>query len=180
MAGDRLFVTGHIGDGAIGLKARLAARAGDAWPLGPDHRAYLDDRYLAPRPRNAIAAALRRHAHAAMDVSDGFVGDLTKMLGLARLGAEVRLDDVPLSVAARAAIRRDPALLDVALTGGDDYEVLASVPAGATKAFLAECLAAGVPAVEVGVVGAAAGAVRFLNADGGERRFARGSYVHGR
>jgi thiamine-monophosphate kinase len=176
--GDLILVTGHIGDAAIGLKARLASRAGQPWPLAADHLAYLEGRYLTPRPRNAAAAALRRHASAAMDVSDGFVGDLTKMLALAGLGAEVRLDDVPLSVAARAAIRRDPALLETALTGGDDYEVLACVPASVAKVFLAACLAEGVPAVEIGAV-REAGPVRFLDADGFERRFARGSYVHG-
>lgn len=177
-AGDLLFVTGHIGDAAIGLRARLAERAGAPWPLAADHLALLESRYLVPRPRTAIAAALRHHASAAMDVSDGFVGDLSKMLSLAGLGAEVRLDDVPLSVAARAAIRRDPALLETALTGGDDYEVLASVPPGEAMAFVAACLAAGVPAVEVGFVREGA-AVRFVDADGEERRFGRGSYVHG-
>jgi len=177
--GDRLFVTGHIGDGAIGLRARLAARAGASWPLAPDHLAYLDDRYLAPRPRCAIAAALRDHAHAAMDVSDGFVGDLAKMLALAGIGADVRLDDVPLSVAARAAIRRDGALWETALTGGDDYEVLASVPAAEARAFAAECLAAGIPVSEIGVAGEPGAALRFLDEDGRERRFGRGSYVHG-
>ncbi len=178
-AGDLLFSTGHIGDAAIGLRLRLAERAGGQWPLAADHIAYLTDRYLLPRPRTAVAAALRRHASAAMDVSDGFVGDLTKMLALAGVGADVQLDEVPHSVAARAAIRRDPALLDTALTGGDDYEILASVPAGEAKAFVAACLAAGVPAVQVGLVTGEGAPLRFLDVDGRERRFARGSYVHG-
>ncbi len=177
--GDLLFVTGHIGDAAIGLKLRLAERAGGRWPLTDDHLAYLTDRYLVPRPRSGVATALRRRASAAMDVSDGFVGDLTKMLALAGVGADVQLDEVPHSVAARAAIRHDPALLDTALTGGDDYEILASVPAAEAKAFVAGCLAAGVPAVQVGIVTGQGTPLRFLDADGRERRFARGSYVHG-
>lgn len=177
--GDLLFATGHIGDAAIGLKARLAERAGAGWPLADDHLAYLTDRYLLPRPRTAVAAALRRHASAAMDVSDGLVGDLTKMLALAGVGADVQLDEVPLSVAARAAIRHDPALLDTALTGGDDYEILSSVPAEEAKAFVAACLAAGVPAVQVGIVTEKGAPLRFLDQQGRERRFARGSYVHG-
>lgn len=178
-SGDLLFVTGHIGDAAIGLRARLAERSGAAWPLADDHLAYLRGRYLLPRPRTAIVAVLRQHASAAMDVSDGFVGDLTKMLALAGFGADVHLDEVPHSVAARAAIRHDPALAEAALTGGDDYEILASVPAGEAKAYVAGCLAAGVPAVQVGIVTQAGAPLRFLDKDGSERRFARGSYVHG-
>jgi thiamine-monophosphate kinase len=178
-AGDRLFVTGTIGDAAIGLKARLAARSGSPWPLTQDHLAFLDQRYLLPRPRNAIAAALRRHAHAAMDISDGFVGDLTKMIHLAGLGADIQLDEVPQSVAARSAIRRDPALLETALTGGDDYEVLAAVPADSAKAFAEECLAVGVQVTEVGVVGHKVHRVRFFNRHGQEKTFTNASYVHG-
>jgi thiamine-monophosphate kinase len=177
--GDRLFVTGTIGDAAIGLKARLAARSGHVWPLAEDHLAFLETRYLVPRPRNAMAAALRRHAHAAMDISDGFVGDLTKMIGLAGAGADVHLDEVPHSVAARAAIRYDTALLETALTGGDDYEVLAAVPEGETKAFAAACLAAGVQVTEVGRVQDKGAPVRFLDADCEIKNFVRVSYVHG-
>jgi thiamine-monophosphate kinase len=177
--GDRLFVTGTIGDAAIGLKARLDARSGNAWPLTPDHLAFLDQRYLLPRPRTAIAAALRQHAHAAMDISDGFVGDLSKMIALAGLGADVQLDEIPHSVAARAAIRRDPALLETALTGGDDYEVLAAVPADKAKAFMADCLTVGVQVTEVGRVQDKGATIRFLNPDGTAKTFAQGSYVHG-
>jgi thiamine-monophosphate kinase len=177
--GDKLFVTGTIGDAAIGLKARLAARSGHSWPLAEDHLTFLNQRYLVPRPRNTIAAALRHHAHAAMDISDGFVGDLRKMIGLAGLGADIQLDEVPHSVAARAAIRRDPALLETALTGGDDYEVLAAVPVDKAKAFVADCLTVGVQVTEVGRVQDKDVPIRFLEADGTAKTFARGSCVHG-
>jgi thiamine-monophosphate kinase len=178
-AGDRIFVTGHVGDAAIGLRLRSAQREGRTSPLAQDHRGYLIDRYLVPRPRNEVAAALRDHAHAAMDVSDGFVGDLTKMISLSGLGADVYLEDVPLSVAARAAIRNDPALLETALTGGDDYEVLATVPKDKASAFTADCLACGIQPVLVGVVQDQNAPIRFLDADGKVRGFAKGSYVHG-
>jgi thiamine-monophosphate kinase len=178
-AGDRLFVTGTIGDAAIGLKARLDSRGGSPWPLAEDHLGFLDQRYLVPRPRFAIASVLRSHAHAAMDISDGFVGDLSKMIALAGMGADIRLDDVPHSVAARAAIRLRPELVETALTGGDDYEVLAAVPATGAKAFAADCLALGLQATEVGFVTGDGAPIRFLEADGKVRSFARGSYVHG-
>jgi thiamine-monophosphate kinase len=178
--GDRLFVTGTIGDAAIGLMAYLDRRAGKPWLLAADHHGFLRERYLKPCPRTAIAGALRRDAHAAMDVSDGFVGDLAKMLGLSGLGADVHLADVPYSVAARAAMRQDPRLSETALTGGDDYEVLAAVPADKAKRFLAACLAVGVRVTEVGFVRAAGDPIRFLDADNRPVSFAQSSYVHGR
>jgi thiamine-monophosphate kinase len=114
-----------------------------------------------------------------MDISDGFVGDLSKMIALAGFGADIRLDDVPHSVAARAAMRYRPALIETALTGGDDYEVLAAIPASGTRSFTAECLALGVQATEVGFVTGKGAAIRFLEADDTVRTFPRGSYVHG-
>lgn len=182
-SGDILFVTGTIGDAAIGLRARTAARSQQREPaqfaLSPDHLQFLNDRYLVPRPRNAIASVLRKYASAAMDISDGFVGDLTKMLSLAGLGADVQLGDVPHSVAARAAIRNAPDLNETALTGGDDYEVVAAVPAISAERFLRDCLATGTQVTRVGTVLAKGEAIRFLEDNGRERHFAQGSYAHG-
>jgi thiamine-monophosphate kinase len=177
--GDRLVVTGFIGDGAVGLKVRAAERAGQRWPLTADHVSYLRARYLSPRARHTLAQAVQAHARAAMDISDGFVGDLSKMLALSGFGADVHLADVPLSVAARAAVRFDAALADAALTGGDDYELLAAVPQESVGGYLSACLRAGVPATVVGVVTGRGAPVRFLDAAGAERSFGRGSYVHG-
>ena len=142
-------------------------------------RSFLNDRYLVPRPRNAIASVLRKHATAAMDISDGFIGDLTKMLSLAGLGADIKLGDVPYSVAARAAIRNDPDLQETALTGGDDYEVVAAVSALNVESFMRECLVTGTQVTRVGTVLARGEAIRFLEDDGRERHFAHGSYSHG-
>ena len=63
-----------------------------------------------------------------MDVSDGFIGDLTKMLKLEALGASLVVTDLPLSQAVRAALAHEPSLCAKALTGGDDYEVICCVP----------------------------------------------------
>lgn len=178
-AGDFLYVTGTIGDAAIGLQRELARRAGADWPLAEDHLSYLSARYRLPRARLAVAATLRQHASAAMDISDGFAGDLIKMISLAGYGADVFLADVPLSVATRAAIRHKPDLRDTALTGGDDYELLIAVPSSKAKTFQAECLAKGVAVSRVGIVTDRQVPVRFLEADGSERTFRNPSYVHG-
>jgi thiamine-monophosphate kinase len=178
VAGDRLVVTGTVGDGAIGLRVRAAERDGRRWPLSADHLAFLRGRYLVPQARISVAAAMQRHARAAMDISDGFVGDLRKMVRLSGHGADVRLADVPHSVAARAAMRFDPAFRDIALTGGDDYEILAAVPAENVRELTAECLRSGIPLTDVGTVTGLGASIRFLGPEGRERNFARGSYEH--
>ena len=173
-AGDRLCVSGHIGDAALGLALRLAPDAG----FEPAHRDILLDRYLHPRPRLSLVPALRRHARAAMDVSDGLVGDLTKRLAGTGLTARIDGPSVPLSPAARAAIARDPGRLATALTGGDDYEILCAVPPDSVAAFLADAEAAGVPAAEIGSVEAGDEAPRFLDAQGHAMDFARTAFSH--
>ncbi|MCJ2012145.1 thiamine-phosphate kinase [Methylobacterium sp. J-076] len=173
--GDRLCVSGTVGDGALGL----LLRRDPAWASALDGgmRAHLADRYLHPRPRLPLAPLLRRHASAAMDVSDGFAGDLAKMLGDGR-GALVEAGAVPLSPAAAAALRAEPGLVVPVLTGGDDYEVLCAVPPGALDAFLAECAGAGLAMTAVGTVVAGDRVPAFAMADGTHRRFAAGAFSH--
>ncbi|TFZ59686.1 thiamine-phosphate kinase [Methylorubrum sp. Q1] len=173
-AGDRLCVSGTIGDAALGLALRLTPDPA----LAPLHRDALLDRYLHPRPRLALGPVLRRHARAAMDVSDGLAGDLTKMFAGIGLTARIDVPAVPLSPAAQAAISGDASRLDTALTGGDDYEILCAVPPGSVGAFLAEARAAGIPVAEIGTVEAGDGPPRFHDAHGREMSFACASFSH--
>ena len=78
-AGDRVVVTGTIGDAALGLLLRNDMAAAERWSLGREASNNLQQRYLVPQPRLAIAEILRAHASAAMDVSDGLAGDLAKL-----------------------------------------------------------------------------------------------------
>ena len=172
--GDRLYVTGAIGDAAIGLVLRQGRG-----PVIPEpERGFLVGRYLEPQPRVALAAAMAAHANGGMDVSDGFVGDLTKMLAASGATADVAVDRVPLSPAARAAIDADPGLFAVALTRGDDYEILASVPPAQVAAFEAAAAAAGVPVASFGEAAAGGAPPRFVGPDGGAIAFAETSYNH--
>ena len=86
--GDLIFVSGTIGDAALGLALRNDP-ARD-WPLNPAQQQHLSDRYLLPQPRNALAEAVRTHASAAMDVSDGLVGDLTKLARVSQVARQCR------------------------------------------------------------------------------------------
>lgn len=172
--GDRLYVSGTIGDAALGLRLRLG--------LGPElsepHRRHLLDRYLLPRPRLALRAAMAAHAQGGMDVSDGFVGDLTKMLRVSGVSARIELKNLPLSPAAAAAIAADPALFEIAATGGDDYELLAAVAPSAAREFEAAALAAGVAATCVGEAVAGSAPPEFIGRDGRRAQFRRGAFSH--
>ncbi len=176
-AGDRVVITGTIGDAALGLKLRTDRGAAKRWKLDPRMRRHLASRYLVPQPRHAVAEAVRRYANASMDVSDGLVGDLGKLLRASGLGATVEISKVPLSKAARAAIAADPAAIETVLTGGDDFEVIATMPARAVAAFQAMARRAGVATREIGKVTAGQGA-RFLDRGGRELRFRRASFSH--
>ena len=175
-AGDLIFVSGTIGDSALGLQARLSPQRFAALSLGA--RAHLLARYLDPEPRLALAPVLRAHASAGMDVSDGLVGDVTKMLKASGVSAVIRLCDAPLSDAAREAIAMETALFETAMTGGDDYELLVAVSPQKAKVLQGDARAAGVPLTLFGEAMAGAGPPRFIGADGAQMIFARGSFSH--
>jgi thiamine-monophosphate kinase len=174
---DHLCVTGTIGDAVLGLALLQGRARGWAGALIEDERAFLIDRYRQPRPRLAAAAAVLANASAAMDISDGLAGDLAKMMRVSGATAEVDLDSVALSAAARAAVAADPGLLDSLVTGGDDYEILCAVPPEASARYVDACRAAGVSAAVIGTVreGDALPVFRYR---GTERRYQRGSFSH--
>ena len=177
-AGERVVVTGTIGDAALGLRLRRDASAAPRWGLTPEQRDHLEARYLVPEPRTAIAEILRAHASAAMDVSDGLAGDLGKLCRASGVGAEIAAARVPLSNGARAALAQEPALIETILTGGDDYEVVACVPAGKVETLRQQASAAGVAVTEIGAVTAGQGTARFLGPDGRPLVFRQPSFSH--
>jgi thiamine-monophosphate kinase len=175
-AGDALFVTGTVGDAALGLTLRQTPKAGDS--LTSAQRDHLLMRYLMPEPRNTLAETLRTHASAALDVSDGLVGDLAKLCRASGVSTQIDVSRIPLSDAARALLTADPALLERALTGGDDYEILAAVPAGKSESFRAGARAAEVDVTEIGRLEAGKTAPRFIGPDRRPLAFERPSYSH--
>jgi thiamine-monophosphate kinase len=176
-SGDVVLVSGTIGDGALGLKVHGPGKPGWVAALAEEERAFLADRYLHPQPRYGLAPALQRHASAAMDVSDGLIGDLSKLLKASAAGAEIELDTVPLSAAARAALMADPALAELAWTGGDDYEILCTAPEGEVFALVGAAAEAGIPLIAIGRIVPEPEVVRYRGSGVGPVPGA-GSYSH--
>jgi thiamine-monophosphate kinase len=176
--GDRVVVTGTIGDAALGVWLRRDPTKAGQWGLGRNHQDHLKSRYLLPQPRNALIDTLRAHATAAMDVSDGLAGDLAKLCRASGVAAEVDVWRVPLSDAVRVARNMEPALVETILTGGDDYEVLATIPADVVPAFFNAAVTADVKVTEIGRIAAGDGTARFVSEHGEVLRFARPSFSH--
>jgi thiamine-monophosphate kinase len=151
-AGDRLFVTGTLGDAALGLKLRQQPGLAQSWGLACGAVAHLVSRYLRPMPRLGLAAALNGFASAAMDLSDGLAKDLGRLCCASGVAARLRVRDLPLSAPARALLEREPAQLTGILAGGDDYEILAAVPFEHAARFAAAAAESGVSVTQIGVL----------------------------
>ena len=171
--GDRVFVTGTIGDAALGVMIRK----GKDWQLNEPQRQHLLSRYLMPQPRNVLAEAVRTHASAAMDISDGFAGDFAKLCRASGVAADIDVTQVPLSDAAKAVMAADRGMFESVLTGGDDYEIVCTVPAAKAGRFHDAAKAANVAVSEIGEIKAGEGA-RFLGTDGRALAFKRASFSH--
>lgn len=117
-AGDAVYVSGTLGDAALGLK--LLATNNQQ----PTTENYLINRYLTPQPRLTLGQALRVIVSSAMDISDGLVQDMGHICAASGVGAKIYEDALPIS----AAAQQRPDYLEAALSGGDDYELLFTVP----------------------------------------------------
>lgn len=121
---DAVCVSGTLGDAALGLRI-LQGKIADI-PL--EYKDYLVDRYHSPQPRVTLSQAIQPYLHSAIDISDGFVADLGHICRTSSVGAMIEQADIPLSDATRYLVERDPSLWEVILTGGDDYELLCTLP----------------------------------------------------
>ncbi|MGJ5179405.1 thiamine-phosphate kinase [Bradyrhizobium oligotrophicum] len=176
--GDRVMVTGTIGDAALGLrilqgKAEAAALADD-----PAVRDMLIGRYRVPQPRAALAAAVREFATAAMDVSDGLAGDLAKLCAASRVSADIALPHIPTSAAAAKLLTMGVVQPETLISGGDDYEILCAIPPAQCPSFRTAAGLAGVAVADIGVIVDGPGAPRVLDGQGRPVILQRLSYSH--
>jgi thiamine-monophosphate kinase len=115
----------------------------------------LEDRYHHPRPRLGLGIALRAHATACADVSDGLAADAGHIAAASAVGLRINLEQVPTSAAASAwlELQDDPIAARLALvTGGDDYELVCTVPADQREAFMSKAAALGIEVTVIGQV----------------------------
>jgi thiamine-monophosphate kinase len=175
VAGDTVWVSGSIGDGALGL----GAIRGELKGLSAAETRFLAGRYRLPQPRVALGPRLVGLAHAAMDVSDGLVQDLGHLCRASGLAARIEAARVPLSGAGKAALAADQSLLALVLAGGDDYEVLFPAPPGAAAAVARLSEALGLELSAIGTLAdGEAGRVTAVGADGAEITVGRGGWRH--
>ncbi len=154
-AGDDIWVSGTLGDAALGLRILRGLAAAE------DELLELVDRYRTPRPRLELGRRLRGIATAAQDVSDGLLADLGHILKASAAGAEVRAAALPISAPARAM----PGALDAALSGGDDYELLFTAPLAARAAVQDAARVAAVEVTRIGRIEGQAG-LRLIGPEG--------------
>jgi thiamine-monophosphate kinase len=176
--GDRVVVSGTIGDAALGLDILKGGAAAAALDENAGARELLIGRYRVPQPRNALAIAVRDHAHAAMDVSDGLAGDLTKLCAASGVSAAIDAPGIPLSPDAAKLLAQGVASLETLISGGDDYEILCAVPEARFEAFAQAAGRAGVAVTSIGTIIAGTAAPSFLDAQGRELVLTRRSFSH--
>ena len=172
--GDRILVTGTIGDGIFGL----AAHRGELPDLAEPARRALAQRYVLPQPRVALGRMLAEQglAHAGMDGSDE--SPITaRGSAPSHCGARVEVASVPLSDAVAELVAADPALIATAITGGDDYELLLAVPPERVPDVLAAARQSQTAIAEIGTFMPTAG-LTFLDRDSRPLAFEKAGFTH--
>ena len=176
--GDRIMVTGTIGDATLGLDILKGGLVGAALADQGEAREFLIGRYRVPQPRNVLALALRDHASAAMDVSDGLAGDLAKLCAASSVSAAIDVPAIPVSEAAGGLLARGVIGIEALVSGGDDYEVLCTVPDALCERLAEAARSAGVLLSVIGQIEPGRRAPRFLDAQGRAIELAHRSYSH--
>ena len=124
-----LYVTGTIGDSALGLYCRKNPNI----KIPKKHTNYLKNRYLLPEPRTELTNFINKNASSSTDISDGLYSDLKNICTTSNLGAEIYFAKIPLSIAAQGIIKVNSKLKEKIINGGDDYEILFTGPNGLDK-----------------------------------------------
>lgn len=168
--GDQVFVSGTPGDAAAGLAVEQGRLQADA-----DAATYLRKRFLFPTPRMALGKCLRGYASACIDVSDGLLGDVGKLAHASGCGVELSYEKLPVSEALVEAVGDDRAR-ELALTGGDDYELCFTVSPENVAKLCKELPPERWGYSLIGTMRAAPGAV--VSKDGNVMEFSHSGYDH--
>jgi thiamine-monophosphate kinase len=184
--GDLLYVTGTIGDALAGLRLlnerpARPARHHPRTPLSTRHRKFLIGRHLRPTARIAEGKwfSTRRFVTSAIDLSDGLSGDLRHICEESHVGASLDLGALPLSPACWAyAASRELDPVDLALTGGEDYELLFTVSPRQRLRLERTALKRGFSLTCIGKIHPLRFGIQAVSLDGQRHRLANTSYNH--
>ncbi|HKH00286.1 MAG TPA: thiamine-phosphate kinase [Bradyrhizobium sp.] len=176
--GDRIVVTGTIGDARLGLDILKGGAVAAALADNAAARDMLVGRYRVPQPRSAIAQAVRDHANASMDVSDGLAGDLAKLCVASGVTAVIDAPSIPLSGSAASLVASGVVGIEALVSGGDDYELLCAIPENHFDAFAKAADLARVAVSPIGTIIAGTSAPKFLDEQGRVMPLPRLSYSH--
>ena len=171
VAGEHIYVSGTVGDAALGLRALR----GEALGLAESDLEALVARYRVPEPRLDLGWLLPDGA--AIDVSDGLIADIGHVCAASGLGATIEADRVPLSGAARRALERGSVEIADLLTGGDDYELVFTAPADRGGAIREASAKARVPVARIGSMTEGA-AISVVDSSGAPIRIGDTGYRH--
>lgn len=154
--GDAIFVSGTLGDSAAGLHLLLKQQKAST-----AEQNYLLQRHLRPTPRISLGQALLDYSQCAMDISDGLLADLCHILKASQCGAEIYVENLPLSNALKHCYSLAQAE-QFALTGGEDYELCFTVPPIHISAIQQLSLKLGINCRQIGIITAQAEQLTLL------------------
>lgn len=177
-AGDLVYVSGTIGDAALGLAARRGPSLAKTCQLSADMSAVLDAAYSRPTPPVGLAPVIQKYATAAMDVSDGLAKDFDRMCRAAGVGGRIEAARVPLSGAAQAVLAGGGVSIADLVTGGEDYQVLATVAPETAEAFERAAGDVGVPVACIGSILEPAAGTCVVDTEGQALAFTKSGWDH--
>lgn len=157
--GDYIYVTGTLGDAALGLKLCQGTHE-----VSKKHQTHVLQRFHYPSARVALGQALRNIASSAMDLSDGLYGDIQHILKRSAVGASIDVQRLPLSQAVKDSCDQQTAVA-LALSGGEDYELLFTVPENKRGSLDVLLSPYGIPLTCIGRVTGLAGKLELKNGE---------------
>ncbi len=177
--GDDIWLTGYIGDAYLGLQNVLGKRLNPV--PKPEHIWHWEEAYYRPEPRLLFRKALRAHATAGLDVSDGLLADAVHLSQVSQVGLNIMLGDIPFSKATQSWLYQQShynEALEALLSGGDDYEILFTAKTENRGSLLSAAKKQGLKLTCIGQVTAAAANVNCRDKNGQEVRFENSGYKH--
>lgn len=157
--GDYIYVTGTLGDAALGLKLCQGLHE-----VSKKHQSHILQRFHYPSARVALGQALRNLASSAMDLSDGLYSDIQHILKRSNVGASIDVSRLPLSQAVKDSCNSATAL-QLALSGGEDYELLFTVPEARRGSLDVLLSPYGIPVTCIGRITGVAGKLELKQGD---------------